>query len=112
MSVQSRAVESFSATLSPYLKFKMALKSREVQRQYPNLLERFLDFCSFEGPDVEQKSLEFLRFTKNKGQDDAEETVIRFVLLHKGRVDSQEITAGTLRYYVKAPQVILQDESY
>jgi hypothetical protein len=32
------------ATLSPYAKFKMALKSREVQRQYPNLLERFLDF--------------------------------------------------------------------
>jgi hypothetical protein len=25
--------------LSPYAKFKMALKSKEVQRQYPNLLE-------------------------------------------------------------------------
>jgi hypothetical protein len=55
---QFGAVESFPAaslvTLSPYSKFKMALKSREVQRQYPNLLERFLDFCGFEGVDVEQ----------------------------------------------------------
>jgi hypothetical protein len=41
MSVQSRAVESLPASLSPYLKFKLALKSREVRRQYPNLLERF-----------------------------------------------------------------------
>ena len=38
--------------LSPYAKFKMALKSKEVQRQYPNLLERFLDFCKFEGLDI------------------------------------------------------------
>jgi hypothetical protein len=34
--------------LSPYVKFKAALKSKEVQRQYPNLLERFFDFCKFE----------------------------------------------------------------
>ena len=48
MSVQSRAVESFPASLSPYLKFKMALRSREVRRQYPNLLERFLE-CECHG---------------------------------------------------------------
>lgn len=34
----------------------MALKSKEVQRQYPNLLERFLDFGQFEGLDMEQKT--------------------------------------------------------
>ena len=33
--------------LSPYAKFKMALKSKEVQRQYPSLLGKFLDFCKF-----------------------------------------------------------------
>lgn len=31
----------------------MALKSKEVQRQYPNLLERFLEFGQFEGLDME-----------------------------------------------------------
>jgi hypothetical protein len=31
----------------------MALKPKEVQRQYPNLLKRFLDFSKFEGLDVE-----------------------------------------------------------
>jgi hypothetical protein len=45
--------------LSPYAIFKMALKSKEVQRQYPSLLERFMDFCKFEGLDIEQKATKF-----------------------------------------------------
>ena len=53
-----------TSTLSPYSKFKMALKSKEVQRQYPNLLQRFLDFCNLDGLDVEQKALEFSHFAK------------------------------------------------
>jgi hypothetical protein len=50
--------------LSPYAKFKMALKSKEVQRQYPNLLGRFLDFCRFEGFDIEEKSIKFCDFVR------------------------------------------------
>lgn len=57
----------------------MALKSGEVQRQYPNLLGKFLDFCRFEGLDIEQKSLEFFRFAKDKSQDEVEDLIIRFV---------------------------------
>jgi integrase len=95
-------MESFPTTLSSYSKFRMALKSREVQRQYPNLLEKFLDFCKFEGFDVEQKSVEFFRFAKNKSQDEVEDIIIRFVSFQKERIDRHEITAGTLRNYVKA----------
>jgi hypothetical protein len=44
MSIQATTSDSLvPSTLSPYSKFKMALKSKEVQRQYPNLLGRFLD---------------------------------------------------------------------
>jgi hypothetical protein len=50
--------------LSPYAKFKMALKSKEVQRQYPNLLGRFLDFCRFEGFDREEKAIKFCDFVR------------------------------------------------
>ena len=103
MSVQATAADSlFTSTLSPYSKFKMALKSKEVQRQYPNLLERFLDFCNFEGLDVEQKAIKFCRFAKSKSQEEVEDLVIRFVLFQKERIDKKEITAGTLRNYVKA----------
>ena len=84
MSVQAITADSlFTSTLSPYSKFKMALKSKEVQRQYPNLLERFLDFCKFEGLDVEQKAIKFCRFAKSKSQEEVEDLVIRFVLFQK-----------------------------
>ena len=90
-----------STILSPYSKFKMALKSKEVQRQYPNLLERFLDFCKFEGLDVEQKAIKFCRFAKSKSQEEVEDLVIRFVLFQKERIDKEEITSGILRIMLK-----------
>ena len=88
--------------LSPYAKFKMALKSKEVQRQYPSLLGKFLDFCKFEGLDIEQKAIKFCDFVKSKPQEEVEDLIIRFVLFQKERIDKNEITAGTLRNYVKA----------
>jgi hypothetical protein len=92
--------------LSPYAKFKMALKSKEVQRQYPNLLERFLDFCKFEGLDIEQKAIKFCDFVKSSSQEEVEDLIIRFVLFQKERIDKKEITSGTLRNYVKAIKLL------
>jgi hypothetical protein len=61
-----------------------------------------LDFCKFEGVDVEQKAIKFSRFAKSKSQEEVEELVIRFVLFQKERIDKKEITSGTLRNYIKA----------
>src|SRR5689334_25256445 len=101
MSVQSRAVESFpvasSAALSPYSKFKMGSEVKGGSKTISKSVERFLDFCRFEGADVEQKSLEFFRFTKNKSQYAVEDVIIRFVISQKERIDRNEITVGTLR---------------
>jgi phage terminase Nu1 subunit (DNA packaging protein) len=58
----------------------MALKSKEVQRQYPNLLERFLDFGGFEGPDMEEKTTKFCEFVKSRTSEEIEDLIIRFVL--------------------------------
>jgi hypothetical protein len=103
MSAQTTTTDSLlTSTLSSYSKFKIALKSKEVQRQYPNLLEKFLDFCKFEGLDVEQKAIKFSCFAKSRSQEEVEDLVIRFVLFQKERIDNKEITSGTLRNYVKA----------
>jgi hypothetical protein len=103
MSVYATAADqSITSVLSPYARFKMALKSKEVKRQYPNLLEKFLDFCKFEGPNIEQKALKFYLFAKTKTQEEMEDLVIRFILFQTGRIDKGEITSGTLRNYVKA----------
>jgi hypothetical protein len=78
------------STLSPYSKFKMPLKSKEVQRQYPNLLEKFLDFCKLEGLDVEQKAIKFCYFAKSKPQEEVEDFIIRLVLFQMERIDRAE----------------------
>jgi hypothetical protein len=93
MSVYAAATDlSVTSVLSPYSKFKMALKSKEVKRQYPNLLEKFLDFCKFEGPNIEQKSTKFYLFAKAKSQEELEDLVIKFVLFQTERIDKAEIT--------------------
>lgn len=102
MSNQTTAQNLSTNRLTAYAKFKMALKSKEVQRQYPNLLERFLDFCKFEGSNVEEKVQSFYDFARTKSQDEIEDLIIRFVLFQKERIDSKEITPGTLRNYLKA----------
>ena len=104
MSKQANTIADLPVTsaLSPYSRFKITLKSKEVQRQYPNLLRRFLDFCNLDGLDVEQKALEFSHFAKSKSQEEVEDLVIRFVLYQKERIDREEITSGTLRNYVKS----------
>jgi hypothetical protein len=103
MSIQTTTTDpQVISALSSYTKFKLALKSKEVQRQYPSLLERFLDFSKFEGLNVEEKAIKFSSFAKSKSQEEVEDLVIRFVLFQKERIDKKEITSGTLRNYVKA----------
>ena len=44
----------------------------------------------------------FFRLAKSDSQDEVEDLVIRFIISQKERIDRAEITAGTLRNYVKA----------
>lgn len=43
-----------SETLPPYQNFEHPLKSKDVPRQYPSLLNRFLNFLELQG-DMEEK---------------------------------------------------------
>jgi hypothetical protein len=103
MSAPTTTTDSLAtSTLSSYSRFRIALKSNEVKRQYPNLLQKFLDSCKFEGFDVEEKAIKFSNFARSKSQEEVEDLVIRFILSQKERIDKKEITSGTLRNYVKA----------
>jgi hypothetical protein len=84
MTLQATSHESVNPVkVSPYVKFKMVLKSKEVQRQYPNLLERFLDFGGFEGIDMEEKTAKFCEFARSRSSEDVEDFVVRFVLFQR-----------------------------
>jgi hypothetical protein len=76
MSAPTTTADSMAtSTLSSYAKFRIALKSNEVKRQYPNLLQKFLDFCKFEGIDIEQKAIKFSCFAKSRSQEEVEDLV-------------------------------------
>jgi hypothetical protein len=61
-----------------------------------------LDFCKLEGSNIEQKSTKFYLFAKSKSQEELEDLIIKFILYEIERIDKGEITAGTLRNYLKA----------
>ena len=76
MTIQAATTESMvQLKVTPYAKFKIALKSREVQRRYPNLLERFLDFGKFGGLDIEQKASRFYDLVKSKKSAEVEDLI-------------------------------------
>jgi integrase len=102
MHIQTTDLGTNKSVLSSYSKFKTALRSKEVKRQYPNLFGKFLDFCRFDGSNVEDKANNFYLYTKSKSQDEVDDLIIRFVIFQKERIDEREITSGTLRNYLKA----------
>lgn len=73
------------------------LKSKEVQRQYLNVLQRFLDFCQFDGLTIDVKASSFYYFAISRTLEEVEDLIIKFILVQKGRIDNKEIIARTLK---------------
>ena len=88
-----------SDELSPFDNFMYALKSKDVKRQYPSLLEKFLDFLRL-GGNIEQKCRELFKL----GVDQPvmlQWHLIKYCILQRERVERKEISEGTLRNYLK-----------
>jgi hypothetical protein len=47
---------------SPYQNFVFALKSKDVKRQYPVMLSRFLNFIGSQGDSLEEKIFQNTKF--------------------------------------------------
>ncbi|TVP39362.1 hypothetical protein NARC_160076 [Candidatus Nitrosocosmicus arcticus] len=47
---------------TPYKNFIYALKSKDVKRQYPVMLQRFLNFIKADGESIEEKCLSLYNF--------------------------------------------------
>jgi hypothetical protein len=91
--------DSLVEILSPYQNFTFALKSKDVQRQYPSLLERFLNFVQIDGT-IEEKSNELYKLGKENTQL-LQSHLIKYCIFQKERIKKNEISEGTLRNYLK-----------
>jgi len=88
-----------SEMLSPYQNFKYALKSKDVQRQYPSLLDKFLNFIQLQG-DMEEKCNQLYKLGKENSQL-LQSHFLKYCMFHKERTNKDEISEGTLRNYLK-----------
>jgi integrase len=84
------------------------MKSPATKEKYLMRLGKFLDFLNLlEGGILEDKSRAFAE----KGRNDnvwAFNSILKFIQLLKERVDRKEITAGTIRNYVKSIKLFCQ----
>jgi len=84
------------------------MKSPATKEKYLMRLGKFLDFLHLlEGGALEDKS----RVFAEKGRNDnvwAFNNILKFIQLLKERVNRKEITAGTIRNYVKSIKLFCQ----
>ncbi|HEY7756652.1 MAG TPA: hypothetical protein VIA08_00300 [Nitrososphaeraceae archaeon] len=85
--------------LSPYENFIYALKSKDAKRQYPNRLDKFLTFLRLEGT-ISDKCTKLYQISKDINQ--FQTSIIKFINFQKERIESNEISEGTLGNYIKA----------
>jgi integrase len=84
----------------PYTLFVYSLRSPYTKESYFRRLRRFFDAISVEGPTFESRCNLFVQ----KGKQDpnwAFNSILKFIITEKERVERKEITGGTLRNSVK-----------
>jgi integrase len=92
--------------LNPYTMFKYSIRSELTRKYYERRLKRFFDFIQFEieVTDIEKRCNDF----PQRGRGDIPWTlnqIIRFLHFQKERVENKEITAATLKNFVKSLKV-------
>jgi hypothetical protein len=83
-----------------------ALKSSEARRQYPKRLKKIFDFLNLSG-SLEEQANEFLNKARQNIQR-SQDSIMRFLDLHKERVRRKELAAGTLKNYYRAAKLFCE----
>ena len=98
--------DSSLSTLSPYENFIYALKSKDVIRQYPSLLNKFLTFLQLQG-NIEDKCHKLYELGR-KDISILQSSLIKYCIVQRERVTDGKISEGTLRNYLKPIKLFLE----
>ena len=90
--------------LNPYNMFKYSIRNELTRKYYERRLKRFFDFINFDVKlDINERCNNFVSKSRNEVSSTwVVNQVIDFLQLQKNRVEIGEITASTLRNFVKA----------
>lgn len=86
---------------SAYSRFEYAIKSQETKRKYVSRLEKFFDFCKFEGDTLKEKADNFVRFAKENDAEMTTDLILNYMLLHIDRAAKNLISKSTVRNFYK-----------
>lgn len=86
--------------LTLYENFLFGMKAKETKRQYPHRLDKFMTSISLQGT-IEEKCNKLYEVA-NKNVNLFQANVIRFITLQRERIETKEISEGTVCNYVKA----------
>jgi integrase len=88
---------------SPYMMFKYFIRSELTRKYYGRRIRKFLDFIQFEIGinDIEKRCNDFAEKGKSTNSW-ALNQIIRFLHFQKERVEEEEITAATLKNFIKS----------
>jgi hypothetical protein len=84
-----------------YSRFEYAIKSEETKRKYVSRLEKFFDFCKFEGVNVKEKADNFVKFTKENDVEKTTDLILNYMLYHINRAAKKIISKSTVRNFYK-----------
>jgi hypothetical protein len=84
-----------------YSRFEYAIKSEETKRKYVSRLEKFFDFCKFEGVTIKEKADKFVKFTKQNDIEKTTDLILNYVLYHINRAAEKTISRSTVRNFYK-----------
>jgi hypothetical protein len=100
LSLETKESENANEDLDPWMLYIYSIKSPATKEKYLLRLGKFLGYIGFQGT-LEDKARAFA----SKGKVDgnwAFSSIIRFIQFQKDRFNNKEITAGTIRNYVKS----------
>jgi integrase len=103
--------EAVADELDPWMLYLYAIKSPATKEKYLMRLGRFLDFVNMQEVNKKSKLEDKARIFAKTGRSDnawAFNNIIRFIQLQKDRFNRKEITAGTIRNYVKSIKLFCQ----
>lgn len=104
-------VEAVGEELDPWMLYLYAIKSPATKEKYLMRLGRILDFVNLQEGNKNSSLEEKARAFAKRGRNDkawAFNNIIRFIQLQKDRFNQKEITAGTIRNYVKSIKLFCQ----
>jgi len=95
---------------NPYNMFKYSIRNELTRKYYERRLKRFFDFINFDIKlDISKRCNNFVNKSRNeRGSSWVLNQIIEFLQFQKNRVETGEITASTLRNFVKALKLFFE----